>query len=252
MKRSTKYVACSIALLLSLVFPTRPFAQAATLPNALAAAQAVSQPAPPPPPAQIASAHTVFLTKGSDDPNFPIDSTQSYNDIYAALKAWGHYQLVSAPEQADLVFQLRGVAPITGVDGTRGTVSSYTSPAFQLYIRDPKSNVVLWTITSPVTLAGRNQTFARWVSISETNLVSRIKVLSGQPLSAAETNSLTTFPKVHTGRNVLILVGAVVGAGVGGGLLLHHLYENSLASQKASQDAFCNANHIPLSECAGG
>jgi hypothetical protein len=251
MKHATKHAFCGIALLLSLVFPVASFAQAAKLPNTLAAAQAVTQPAPPPP-AQIASAHTVFLTKGTDDPNFPIDSTQSYNDIYAALKAWGHYQLVSAPDQADLVFQLRGVAPIAGVAGVNGTVSSYTSPAFQLYLRDPKSNVVLWTITSPVTLAGRNQTFARWVSISETNLVSRIKVLDDQPLSAAETNDLTTFPKYHTGRTAVILVGAVVGAGVGGGLLLHHLYENSLANQKASQDAFCQAHGIPLSNCAGG
>ena len=242
---------CSIALLLFLVFPTHTFAQAAKLPSTLAAAQAVSQPVPPPP-AQIASAHTVFLTNGGDDPNFPIDPTQGYNDIYAALKAWGHYQLVTAPDQADLVFQLRGVAPIAGVAGVNGSVSSYTSPAFQLNIRDPKSNVVLWTITSPITLAGRNATFARWVSISETNLVSRIKVLAGQPLSAAETDDLTTFPKVHSGRTALILVGAAVGFGVGGGLLIHHLYEDGLASGKAQQDAFCNANHIPLSECAGG
>lgn len=35
-------------------------------------------------------------------------------------------------------------------------------------------------------------------------------------------------------------------------LLLHHLHENSLADQKAPQDAFCNANHIPLSQCADG
>jgi hypothetical protein len=246
-----KHALCSIALLLTVVFPVASFAQAAKLPNALAAAQAVTQPVPPPP-AQITSAHTVFLTNGGDDPNFPIDSTQGYNDIYAALKAWGHYQLVNAPEQADLVFQLRGVAPIAGVAGVNGTVSSYTSPAFQFYIRDPKSNVVLWTITSPVTLAGRNQTFARWVSISETNLVSRIKVLAGEPLSAAETSDLTTFPKYHTGRTALILVGAVVGLGVGGGLLAHHLYENGVANGKAQQDAFCQANHIPASECAGG
>jgi hypothetical protein len=252
MKHATEYALCSIALLLSSVFPVTSFAQAAKLPNAIAAAQAVTQAVPPPPPAQIASARTVFLTKGGDDPNFPIDPTQSYNDIYAALKAWGHYQLVSAPDQADLVFQLRGVAPIAGFGGADGTVSSYTSPAFQLIIRDPKSNVALWTITSPVTLAGRGRTFARWVSTSETNLVSRIKVLAGQPLSAVETNNLTTFPKYHTLRTELILTGAIVGAGVGGGFLIHHLYENGLANQKAQQDAFCSANHIPPSECAGG
>jgi hypothetical protein len=250
MKHSTRTL-CSIALLPSLVFPVASFARVAKLTNALAAAQAVSQPAPPPP-AQIASAHTVFLTNGGDDPNFPIDSTQGYNDIYAALKEWGRYQMVSAPGQADLVFQLRGVAPVTGISGTDGSVSSFNSPAFQLFIRDPKSNVVLWTITSPVSLAGKNQTFARWVSISETNLVSRIKVLAGQPLSAAETSDLTTVPKYHGGRTALIVVAAAVGFGVGGGLLLHHLYENGVANGKAQQDAFCQANHIPLSECAGG
>lgn len=251
MKSSAKKTSCNIALLLTLVFPLNQFALAAGFPNTFAAAaQAATQ--PPPPPTQIASAHAVFLTKAADAPNFPIDSTQSYNDIYAALKAWGHYQLVSSPDQADLVFQLRGVAPITGVAGVDGTVGSINSPAFQLTIRDPKSNVALWTITSPVTVAGRGQSYARWVSLSETNLISRIKVLAGLPLSAAETNDLTTYPKVHTGRNVAILVGAFVGAGVGGGLLLHHFYENSLANQKASQDAFCQAHNIPLSECAGG
>ncbi len=171
MNHSIKRVPCSIALLLTLVLPLQPFAQASKSPGTLAAAQAAAQAAPPP--SQIASAHTVFLTKAADDPNFPIDPTQSYNDIYAALKAWGHYQMVSAPDQADLVFQLHGVSPVTGFTGTDGDVSSYTSPAFQLTIRDPKSNVKLWTITSPVTLAGRNQSYARWVTISETNLVSR-------------------------------------------------------------------------------
>ena len=53
-------------------------------------------------------------------------------------------------------------------------------------------------------------------------------------------------------HSALILTGVVVGAGVAGGLILHHEYENSLASQKASQDAFCQANNIPLSQCAGG
>jgi hypothetical protein len=53
-------------------------------------------------------------------------------------------------------------------------------------------------------------------------------------------------------RSALILAGVVIGAGVAGGFILHHEYENSLANQKASQDAFCQANNIPLSQCAGG
>lgn len=205
-----------------------------------------------PVPSQIQQAQTIFLTNSGSDPNFPIDATKAYNDIYAALETWGRYKLVNSPDQADLVFELKGIAPITDISGNRGGVYSITSPAFQITILDPKSNIVLWTITSPVTVTGKNQVLARWVSISETNLLSRVKVVAGQPLSSDETADLTTVPKYHNMRTALIIVGVVVGAGVAGGLILHHEYENGLANMKASQDAFCEANNIPLSQCAGG
>jgi hypothetical protein len=205
-----------------------------------------------PVPSQIQQAQTIFLTNSGSDPNFPIDATKSYNDIYTALQTWGRYKLVNSPDQADLVFQLKGIAPITDVSGNRGGVYSVTSPAFQITILDPKSNIALWTITSPVDVTGNNQALARWVSISETNLLSRVKVVAGQPLSPGETADLTTVPNYHHVRNALIIVGIVVGAGVAGGLILHHEFENGLANEKASQDAFCKANNIPLSECAGG
>jgi hypothetical protein len=205
-----------------------------------------------PVPSQIQQAQTIFLTNSASDPNFPIDATKAYNDIYAALQPWGRYKLVNSPDQADLVFQLKGIAPITDVSGNRGGVYSVTSPAFQLTILDPKSNIALWTITSPVNLKGKNEVLARWVSISETNLLSRVKVVAGQPLSPDETADLTTVPKYHNTRTLLILGGVVGGAAVAGGLIGYHEYENGLANQKASQDAFCAANNIPPSLCAGG
>ncbi len=206
-----------------------------------------------PVPSQIQQAQTIFLTNSGSDPNFPIDATKTYNDIYAALQTWGRYKLVNSPEQADLVFQLRSIAPITDVSGNRGGVYSVTSPAFQLTILDPKSNIALWTITSPVNVTGKNQVLARWVSISETNLVSRVKVVAHQPLSPDETADLTTVPKYHSARTLLIVTGVVVvGAAVAGGLIMYHEHENSLANMKASQDGFCAANNIPLSQCAGG
>ena len=205
-----------------------------------------------PVPSQIQQAQTIFLTNSASDPNFPIDETKAYNDTYAALQTWGRYKLVNSPEQADLVFQLKGIAPITDVSGDRGGVYTVTSPAFQLTILDPKSNIAIWTITSPVNVTGKNEVLAHWVSIAETNLVSRVKVVAGQSLSPDETADLTTVPKYHNGRTTLIIVGVVVGAAVAGGLIGYHEYENSLANQKSSQDAFCAANNIPLSQCAGG
>jgi len=250
MNDSLKNVNGALALVLALVLTCTQIADATELPHAFAAARAATPMAPPP--AQIASAHTVFLTNSGADANFPLDATESYNDIYSALQAWGHYRLVAAPDEADLVFQLHGIAPITNVTGGRGGVYSVTSPAFELTIVDPKSNLTLWTITSPVNVVGKKEVRASWVSIAEANLVSRIKVLAGVPLSTTETADLTTVPKDHRTRNTLILVGVGVGVAVAAGLIVHHEFENSVANQKASQDAFCNANHIPLSECAGG
>jgi hypothetical protein len=185
-------------------------------------------------------------------PQLPYRRNRSLQRYLRGAADLGRYKLVNSPDQADLVFQLKGIAPITDVSADRNSVYSATSPAFQLTILDPKSNIALWTITSPVTVTGKDQILARWVSVSETNLLSRVKVVAGQPLSPDETADLTTVPKYHTTRTILIVTGVAAGAVVAGVLIGHHELENSLANQKASQDAFCKANNIPLSQCAGG
>jgi len=205
-----------------------------------------------PVPASIAAAHNILLTTVDVSPNFPLDPGQVYNNIYADLQSWGHYQLVSTPQQANLIFELREVAPRSEIYGGHGYVYSAHSPAFLLTIVDPKTQLALWTITSPVYLAGKKQVYAHWVSLAESNLVSRIKVVAGQELTSAEQADLMTVPKNHFGRNAIIASSAVLAVGVAGGFILHHEYENSLANQKKQQDAFCEANHIPLNMCAGG
>ncbi len=191
-----------------------------------------------PVPPQIRSAHSIFIANDGASLNFPLDPDVAYSAFYEALQAWGHYQMASTAHQADLIFELQGITPF--------------NPALQLTIRDPKTNTRLWTVTSPFIVSPKRSKLAYWQEISITNLVSRVKVLAGEPLSSTETADLTTVPNYHTGRAVAIIVGTTIGVGVGGGLLLHHEFENGLANQKASQDAFCTANNIPLSECAGG
>jgi hypothetical protein len=247
MKSKYSIPSCCISVVVALTLTVTQCAHAAQLPRAVAARQRAAAPSAPPP-ARIAAAHTIFLTNAGADPNFPIDSTEAYNDIYAALSAWGRFQLVNSAEQADLIFELHGISPVTGVSGVSGDVESYTSPAFQLSIRDPKTNVVLWTITSPVQLAGSRQKLARWVALSETNLISRIKVVAGVPLNAAESADLTTVPKTHAILGPLVLLGLAGGVVVTGALL----YRHGVNKGKADQDAFCRANNIPLSMCAGG
>jgi hypothetical protein len=229
------------------------------LPSTFASATAqvptpsANQPAPSAPvPAQIAAAHTIFLTNGGADANFPLTEGQSYDQVYAALKAWGRFTLVGSAADADLVFNLREIAPITDIVGNRDGTYSLTSPAFSLSIADPKTNSNLWTITSPVTIVGKKEVRAHWTDIAITNLISRTKVLVNQPLTPTESADLVTVPKTHYARTVLLVVGGTVALAAATTLILHHEFENSLANQKKQQDAFCTANNIPLSECAGG
>jgi hypothetical protein len=236
----------TISALLSLAILFNQSAHAAAFHQAATASQTPPAPAPPqaPVPTQIAAAHTIFLVNNGADANFPITAQDTYNRVYSALQAWGHFQLVSSPDQADLIFQLRAIAPVTGVTGDRAGVYAINSPAFQLAIKDPKSNVTLWTINSPVEVAGRKAARAHWLDIAVTNLVSRVKVLANQPLNEAETADLTTYPHYHGTAFGITLIAIGVGAGVAAGLIMKHELDHTVASQNAALCAqntfFCN------------
>jgi hypothetical protein len=234
------------ATVLSLVILFDQLAYAAKVPHVSTPIQtAEPTPAPQGPvPVQIAAAHNIFLVNDGADANFPLSADRSYSEIYARLQSWGHFQLVTSPAQADLVFRLREIAPITGVTGDRNGVYSIDSPAFQLTIKDPKTNVSLWTITSPVQLAGRKKARERWLNIALINMVSRVKVLANQPLSETETADLITAPHYHGSALAITLIAVGVGAGVATGLIMKHEFDQNAANQKAALCAqnpfFCN------------
>ena len=234
----------TISAFLSLAILFNQSARAATIHQVATVTQTSQAPAPPPPsqapvPTQIAAAQTIFLVNNGVDTNFPLSADDAYNQVYAALQAWGHFKLLNSPDQADLVFQLRGIAPVTGVEGSRAGVYAINSPAFQLAIKNPKSNVTLWTINSPVEVAGRKEARARWLNIAVTNLVSRVKVLANQPLNETETADLTTYPHYHGAGFAIGLTAIFLGVGVATGLIMKHEFDNKVASQNA---ALCAQN----------
>ena len=223
-----------------LIVPTQ------TAPVRSAPAPATATPINTPVPGQITTAHTVFLANAGNDAAFPIASSETYSTIYQALHTWGRYRLIATPQEADLIFTLRGVDPLTLYGAGRSHVYPYTSPAYELVITDTHSAVPLWTIDSPVDLAGGGNTRARWQAISVTNLVSRLKLLTGENLSSQETADLTTVPKHHLRLTLAIVAGAAI---LGGVLAVSLIFRNYGKNQ---QDAFCKANNIPPSQCAGG
>jgi hypothetical protein len=148
---------------------------------ALAAAQ---QPAPAAPiPAPIVSAHTIFLANGGDDLVSADTLTRAgqpasdpYNSVYAALKTWGHWQLLSSPEGADLILVVRFSAPV--YDYANGMPLS-TSPQFEVTILDGKSGILLWTVLQPVAGAARKSTWAKNYAGGIDGAVQQLKAIAG-------------------------------------------------------------------------
>ncbi|HYX70034.1 MAG TPA: hypothetical protein VE825_12930 [Terriglobales bacterium] len=135
-------------------------------------------PAAPVPP-QIAAAKKVFVANGSVDDMlvFQRNPDRPYNQFYAAMKAWGHYELVSNPADADLVLELRFTAPLWG---SGEGVSSF-APQLRLTILDAKTHFMLWTLIEPVPEATLPKNFVKNFNQGMTNLVNDVARISGQP-----------------------------------------------------------------------
>ena len=92
------------------------------------------------------------------------------------MKSWGRYELVDAPSDADLVFTIRFIAPLTDC----GKVTAYSSQ-LELTILETKSHFLLWTVAEPVEGAFRKTTWEKNFGQGITNLLDDLKKLSGQP-----------------------------------------------------------------------
>jgi hypothetical protein len=139
-----------------------------------------------PVPTQILTGQKVFISNAGYDavsraafdrahePNRP------YSDLYAAIKKWGRYELVSAPADADLVFAIRFTSRIASCD----KITSY-QPELALTIFDTKSHFALWTITEPVDGAIRKSTWDRNFDQGVTALMDELKVIAGTTTSGS-------------------------------------------------------------------
>jgi hypothetical protein len=87
-----------------------------------------------PVPGQILSAKKIFIANAGGDEQsaqlFSGEPDRAYNQLYAALKAWGRFQIVGSPSEADLLLEIRqNASPV---------------PQFRLKLRDPGTNALLW------------------------------------------------------------------------------------------------------------
>jgi hypothetical protein len=165
---------------------------AMTLAMALSAAGALAAqattPLPPAPlPAQIFAARKIFISNAAGE---TLDGTAvselAYNGLYAGMKGWGHYALVSAPADADLIFEIRYAAPLGPTNSFRDAASSTpTLPQFRFSIYDPKTYVVLWAF-SELMVSTKHKSNQEHLDETLSNLVNDVKKLAAQgPLIVA-------------------------------------------------------------------
>lgn len=114
------------------------------MPSRLQAQQSSALPSAPVPP-QVISAKKVFIinAEGTNDvriAKYLGGPNGIYNQFYANVKKTGRFEPTSAPVEADVALQV--------------TLSMYDlipgNARFKLSILDPKTNMLLWTISEPV------------------------------------------------------------------------------------------------------
>ena len=95
-------------------------------------------------PAQVLNGKKVFIANAGEEnlSLLPIGSVLSgsadrvYNQFFGAVQTLGRYELVSAPTDTDLIFEI-------GFTSNGGQLPEIGH--LRLSIRDPKTNVLLWT-----------------------------------------------------------------------------------------------------------
>ena len=129
--------------------------------SALWAQQVNQRPIPPAPvPSQLLTGRKIFISNvpgtlflsprtAEDDPYRP------YNQFYASIKNWGYYQLVSAPAEADLIFEIALVDRPTL--GNAMVQTSERLVYLDLTVRDPNTHVVLWWLAQRLQGANRRE-----------------------------------------------------------------------------------------------
>ena len=142
-----------------------------------------SKAAPPAPaPPQIAAGQKVFISNaGGESFESVIDQTvfnggpdRPYNQFYATTKAWGRYELVSSPADADLDFEISWVLTDTGL-------KLPVLGQLRLVVIDPKTHVTLWSLTEyvrgAILLGNRDKNFDQAMTI----IVNRLRILANPP-----------------------------------------------------------------------
>jgi len=157
----------------------------------LGATLATAQLAPPAPvPPAITAAKSIFISNGGADSGlfqapFSGDTNRPYNQLFASLLTAGQFHLVNDPSIADLVLEIRLVAPYGPQEPSKQNGASDPLPMFRLTVYDAKSRFVLWTITSSIGFAFLQKTHDRNFDMAMNEVVAQFLAIANKPPLAA-------------------------------------------------------------------
>ena len=139
----------------------------------IVAAQSPAEPAAAPIPAQILTAQKVFISNAQADfIEAAIAPNLAYDELYAAMRSWGKYELTTTPASADLVFQI-------------GFAGGQIGFPLHLTIIDPKTHVTLWLLTEYVHTWTLGSTGRKNFDKAMADIVADLKQLTSQRGPAA-------------------------------------------------------------------
>ena len=150
---------------------------------ALAQQPAVTPVGPVPP--ALLNAKTIFVSNaGADSGLFPQpfsgDPDRPYDQFFAGLKAFGKFDLVPDPSEADLVLELQLTAPNGPSKGSKVNGASDPVPMLRLVIYDRKSHYVLWAVTESIEIAFLQKTHDRNFDLAVAALLNDFERVSGK------------------------------------------------------------------------
>jgi len=171
------------------------------------ASPAFAQQMPPyseagPVPPAITHAKNIFISNGGSDAGlfperlplsglssqpFTGDAGRPYTQFYAALQATKEYTLVSDPNRADIVLELRLTAPNGPQNPSRQNGASDPLPQFRLVVYDVKSHYILWTFTESIEPAILQRTHDKNFDKALAALVTQFLTISHRPPAAPPT-----------------------------------------------------------------
>lgn len=149
----------------------------------VSAAFAVAQdPAPAPIPSQITTGKKAFISNATGESNLPPGvGDGTYNQFYASMKSWARYELVVAPADADLVFEIRYEILFGPVYVNSGMGGSDKFPQIRLSVFDPRTHVILWAFSEPVVQVAKKSTGMQNFQGAMDKLMGDIKALAATP-----------------------------------------------------------------------